>query len=76
MRVMLHLSDQEKFTVLDVPRIIGGEHMLDRLIIEFDKGDIIRHRLVRHIVGAYERDKGRGTRDEGRGTRDEWGFYN
>lgn len=24
-------------------------------IIEFDKGDIIRHRLVRHIVNAYER---------------------
>ncbi|HLO57779.1 MAG TPA: PhoH family protein [Bacteroidales bacterium] len=23
-------------------------------IIEFDKGDIIRHRLVRHIVNAYE----------------------
>jgi phosphate starvation-inducible PhoH-like protein len=23
-------------------------------IIEFDKGDIVRHRLVRHIVGAYE----------------------
>jgi len=44
-------------------------------IIEFDKGDIIRHRLVRHIVGAYERDKnrdkGRGTRDKGQGTRDE-----
>ncbi len=30
-------------------------------IIEFDKGDIIRHRLVRHIVNAYER----GTGDEG-----------
>ena len=27
-------------------------------VIEFDKGDIVRHRLVRHIVGAYERDKG------------------
>jgi phosphate starvation-inducible PhoH-like protein len=25
-------------------------------IIEFDKGDIIRHRLVRHIVNAYERN--------------------
>jgi phosphate starvation-inducible PhoH-like protein len=25
-------------------------------VIEFDKGDIVRHRLVRHIVGAYERD--------------------
>jgi phosphate starvation-inducible PhoH-like protein len=25
-------------------------------IIEFDKGDIIRHRLVRHIVGAYEKE--------------------
>ena len=24
-------------------------------VIEFDKGDIIRHRLVRHIVGAYEK---------------------
>jgi len=24
-------------------------------IIEFDKGDIIRHRLVRHIVNAYEK---------------------
>ena len=33
-------------------------------IIEFDKGDIIRHRLVRHIVNAYER----GTGDEGQGT--------
>jgi phosphate starvation-inducible PhoH-like protein len=30
-------------------------------VIEFDKGDIVRHRLVRHIVGAYESDKGRGT---------------
>lgn len=27
-------------------------------IIEFDKGDIIRHRLVRHIVGAYEKADG------------------
>jgi phosphate starvation-inducible protein PhoH and related proteins len=26
-------------------------------IIEFDKGDIIRHRLVRHIVNAYEKSK-------------------
>jgi phosphate starvation-inducible PhoH-like protein len=26
-------------------------------IIEFDKGDIIRHRLVRHIVNAYEHDQ-------------------
>jgi phosphate starvation-inducible PhoH-like protein len=34
-------------------------------IIEFDKGDIIRHRLVRHIVNAYEKE-----RDEGQGTRD------
>ena len=25
-------------------------------IIEFDKGDIIRHRLVRHIVNAYENE--------------------
>ena len=33
-------------------------------VIEFDKGDIVRHRLVRHIVGAYESDKGRETRDE------------
>jgi phosphate starvation-inducible PhoH-like protein len=33
-------------------------------VIEFDKGDIVRHRLVRHIVGAYESDKGRVTRDE------------
>ncbi len=24
-------------------------------IIEFDKSDIVRHRLVRHIVGAYEK---------------------
>ena len=24
-------------------------------VIEFDKGDIVRHRLVRHIVDAYER---------------------
>jgi len=30
--------------------------------IEFDKGDIIRHRLVRHIVNAYEKE-GQGTRD-------------
>ena len=36
--------------------------------IEFDKGDIIRHRLVRHIVNAYE--KGQETRDKGQGTRD------
>lgn len=25
-------------------------------VIEFDKGDIIRHRLVRHIVNAYEKE--------------------
>ena len=25
-------------------------------IVEFDKGDIIRHRLVRHIVNAYEKN--------------------
>jgi phosphate starvation-inducible protein PhoH and related proteins len=36
-------------------------------VIEFDKGDIVRHRLVRHIVNAYE--KGQGTRDKGQGTR-------
>jgi phosphate starvation-inducible PhoH-like protein len=30
-------------------------------IIEFDKGDIIRHRLVRHIVNAYEKE-GQGTK--------------
>lgn len=43
--------------------------------IEFDKGDIIRHRLVRHIVNAYEigtRDKkDKETGDKGQGTRDE-----
>ncbi len=38
-------------------------------VIEFDKGDIVRHRLVRHIVGAYESDKGLA-RDQGLGTRD------
>ena len=38
-------------------------------VIEFDKGDIIRHRLVRHIVGAYEKE-GQGTRDRGQGTGD------
>jgi phosphate starvation-inducible PhoH-like protein len=32
-------------------------------IIEFDKGDIIRHRLVRHIVNAYEKE-GQGTKDK------------
>ena len=26
-------------------------------IIEFDKGDIVRHRLVKHIVNAYEQSK-------------------
>jgi phosphate starvation-inducible protein PhoH and related proteins len=35
-------------------------------VIEFDKGDIVRHRLVKHIVNAYE--KGQGKRDEGQGT--------
>lgn len=32
-------------------------------VIEFDKGDIIRHRLVRHIVSAYEKEQ--GARDKG-----------
>jgi phosphate starvation-inducible protein PhoH and related proteins len=40
-------------------------------VIEFDKGDIVRHRLVRHIVNAYER--GQGISDKGRGTRDKKG---
>lgn len=47
-------------------------------VIEFDKGDIVRHRLVRHIVNAYEKGQGTpsyadasaGNRDKGRGTRD------
>jgi phosphate starvation-inducible PhoH-like protein len=33
-------------------------------IIEFDKGDIIRHRLVRHIVNAYEREAGKKMKNE------------
>jgi phosphate starvation-inducible PhoH-like protein len=38
-------------------------------IIEFDKGDIIRHRLVRHIVNAYEKE-GQSIKDKGPGTKD------
>jgi phosphate starvation-inducible protein PhoH and related proteins len=37
-------------------------------VIEFDKGDIVRHRLVRHIVGAYESDRGPTTREDGQGS--------
>jgi phosphate starvation-inducible PhoH-like protein len=29
-------------------------------VIEFDKGDIVRHRLVKHIVNAYEKGQGTG----------------
>jgi phosphate starvation-inducible PhoH-like protein len=53
-------------TQIDLPErqqsgLLKALSILDNIkgisVIEFDKGDIVRHRLVRHIVGAYESDK-------------------
>jgi len=56
-------------TQIDLPRnsqsgLIHALNILRKIksisIIEFDKRDIIRHRLVRDIVEAYEKERGKG----------------
>ncbi len=65
----IDLPERQQSGLLKALGILGNIKGIS--VIEFDKGDIVRHRLVRHIVGAYESDKGPVTRDEGRaGTRE------
>ena len=63
----IDLPERQQSGLLKALALLGNIKGIS--VIEFDKGDIVRHRLVRHIVGAYESDKGKGTRDKGRGTR-------
>jgi phosphate starvation-inducible PhoH-like protein len=58
----IDLPERQQSGLLKALSLLGNIKGIS--VIEFDKGDIVRHRLVRHIVGAYESDKGRGTRDE------------
>lgn len=59
----IDLPDKQQSGLLKALKIL--EEISGISIIYFDKGDIVRHRLVRHIVGAYEeRDSGQGKRDE------------
>jgi len=52
----IDLPERQQSGLLKALEILSG--LKGIAIIEFDKGDIVRHRLVRHIVGAYERDRG------------------
>jgi phosphate starvation-inducible protein PhoH and related proteins len=51
----IDLPDKQQSGLLKALKILKDIKGIS--IIEFDKGDIVRHRLVRHIVGAYEREK-------------------
>jgi phosphate starvation-inducible protein PhoH and related proteins len=48
----IDLPERQQSGLLMALSILSGIKGIS--IIEFDKGDIVRHRLVRHIVGAYE----------------------
>jgi phosphate starvation-inducible PhoH-like protein len=63
----IDLPERQQSGLLKALALLGNIKGIS--VIEFDKGDIVRHRLVRHIVGAYENDKGRAAKDEGQGTR-------
>jgi phosphate starvation-inducible protein PhoH and related proteins len=54
----IDLPERQQSGLLKALSLLGNIKGIS--IIEFDKGDIVRHRLVRHIVGAYESDKGQG----------------
>jgi phosphate starvation-inducible PhoH-like protein len=51
----IDLPERQQSGLLKALSLLGNIKGIS--VIEFDKGDIVRHRLVRHIVGAYERDK-------------------
>jgi phosphate starvation-inducible protein PhoH and related proteins len=51
----IDLPERQQSGLLKALSILGNIKGIS--VIEFDKGDIVRHRLVRHIVGAYESDK-------------------
>jgi phosphate starvation-inducible PhoH-like protein len=51
----IDLPERQQSGLLKALGILGNIKGIS--VIEFDKGDIVRHRLVRHIVGAYESDK-------------------
>jgi phosphate starvation-inducible PhoH-like protein len=53
----IDLPERQQSGLLKALSLLGNIKGIS--VIEFDKGDIVRHRLVRHIVGAYESDKGR-----------------
>jgi phosphate starvation-inducible protein PhoH and related proteins len=57
----IDLPERQQSGLLKALALLGNIKGIS--VIEFDKGDIVRHRLVRHIVGAYESDKEKGTRD-------------
>jgi len=56
----IDLPERQQSGLLKALSLLGNIKGIS--VIEFDKGDIVRHRLVRHIVGAYESDKGRKER--------------
>jgi phosphate starvation-inducible PhoH-like protein len=51
----IDLPERQQSGLLKALSLLGNIKGIS--VIEFDKGDIVRHRLVRHIVGAYESDK-------------------
>ncbi len=52
----IDLPDVSKSGLVDALRILGPVRGLS--VIYFDERDIIRHRLVKHIVKAYEKSEG------------------
>lgn len=51
----IDLPEKQQSGLLKALNLLAGIKGI--AVIEFDKSDIVRHRLVRHIVGAYEKDK-------------------
>jgi len=50
----IDLPEKQQSGLLKALNLLSGIKGIS--IIEFDKSDIVRHRLVRHIVGAYEKE--------------------
>jgi phosphate starvation-inducible PhoH-like protein len=50
----IDLPEKQQSGLLKALNLLSGIKGIS--VIEFDKSDIVRHRLVRHIVGAYEKE--------------------
>ena len=59
------LPEAQRSGLVDATEKLKGVNGI--AVVELERGDIVRHRLVQNIVDAYERGSdGRGSRDEGR----------